>query len=698
MSKKQRAASLNPLARLNGVLLSLLMLTPATPAAANDLDEIVVTSQRRQASLRQHPGNIAKLTTSEIATAGHQHPAEILNRMPGVWITRASGQEHLTAMRSPVLTGPGSCGAFLILEDGIPTRPGSFCNVNQLLELNTEQAASIESILGPGPALYGSNALHGIINVLQPNPGPALPNSAAIELGSNDFRRIRARLSPNPEGSQLLQFIWNDDGGFRDRTGLHQGKLNFKNRSELFGGDLVTALSLSDLTQHTAGFIQGKDAYLDPDLRTSNQNPEAFRKAASQRLYATWQRTLDNGVTMDIRPYLRHSSMRFLQHFLPGQPLELNGQTSAGALLSAGWEKGATLWTSGLDLEWSDSYLRQEQDQPTTGSPFLVATRPAGKHYDYTVRATGVAPYIQLQRTLTDHLTITAGLRLEYVRYDYDNRMLDGNTRDDGSACGFGGCLYSRPADRADSFFNAAPKLSLLYTLSESAAAYAAVSRGFRAPQSTELYRLQSGQTVAELDSENLDSFEIGMRGSFADWDISGSVYSMQKTHSVYRDAEGFNISDGRTRHRGMELSASGALSSTISLGLNLSYGQHRYDFDRVAERGETFVSGADVDTAPRWMANMELGWQPAAGLEIAANWSYLGEYFADAENRFRYPGHRLWNLRASLPLSDRFRVILRLNNVANAFYADRADYAFGDYRYFPGRGRELFLELGWTG
>ena len=248
-----------------------------------------------------------------------------------------------------------------------------------------------------------------------------------------------------------------------------------------------------------------------------------------------------------------------------------------------------------------------------------------------------MAPYIQLQRTLTDRLTITAGLRLEYVRYDYDNRMLDGNTRDDGSACGFGGCLYSRPADRADSFFNAAPKLALLYTLGESAAAYAAVARGFRAPQSTELYRLQSGQSVAELDSENLDSFEIGMRGSLAGWDISGSVYSMQKTHSVYRDAEGFNISDGRTRHRGMELAASGELFSTLSLGLNLSYGQHRYDFDRVADRGETFVSGADVDTAPRWMANMELGWQPAAGLEIAANWSYLGEYFADAESR--WPG-----------------------------------------------------------
>jgi len=38
----------------------------------------------------------------------------------------------------------------------------------------------------------------------------------------------------------------------------------------------------------------------------------------------------------------------------------------------------------------------------------------------------------------------------------------------------------------------------------------------------------------------------------------------------------------------------------------------------------------------------------------------------------------------------------LRITNLAGADYADRADYAFGDDRYFPGRGRAAFLEIGW--
>jgi hypothetical protein len=40
---------------------------------------------------------------------------------------------------------------------------------------------------------------------------------------------------------------------------------------------------------------------------------------------------------------------------------------------------------------------------------------------------------------------------------------------------------------------------------------------------------------------------------------------------------------------------------------------------------------------------------------------------------------------------------ILRLDNVTDRMIADRANHAFGNYRYFPGRGRELFVEIRYT-
>ena len=68
-----------------------------------------------------------------------------------------------------------------------------------------------------------------------------------------------------------------------------------------------------------------------------------------------------------------------------------------------------------------------------------------------------------------------------------------------------------------------------------------------------------------------------------------------------------------------------------------------------------------------------------------------------DAENSFRYPGHSIANLRAGIGLSPAVEAVLRLNNLTDRDIADRADYAFGDYRYFPGRGRELFVEFRYT-
>jgi len=81
--------------------------------AANDIvSEIVVTGRRRGQSGLTHPGNIELLDGALIDSVFHQHVHQLMTRVAGVWISRGSGQEHMTAIRSPVLTGPGSCNIF----------------------------------------------------------------------------------------------------------------------------------------------------------------------------------------------------------------------------------------------------------------------------------------------------------------------------------------------------------------------------------------------------------------------------------------------------------------------------------------------------------------------------------------------------------------------------------------------------------
>ena len=100
--------------------------------SANAAEEFVVTGERRDVALRDTPLSITRFDTDTIERVNADHPSELLSRSPGVLIHRGSGQEHLTAIRSPVLTGGAGAGSFLFLENGVPLRSAGFANVNGL--------------------------------------------------------------------------------------------------------------------------------------------------------------------------------------------------------------------------------------------------------------------------------------------------------------------------------------------------------------------------------------------------------------------------------------------------------------------------------------------------------------------------------------------------------------------------------------
>ncbi len=175
-----------------------------------------------------------------------------------------SGQEHLSAICSPVFTGPGSCGAFLFLEDGVAIRPAGFCNVNQLMEINSEQMQAVEVIRGPGSALYGANALHGLLNFLTPAGSPSGP-STSIEAGPDNYYRVKLD-SGGLSGDWRLLANGTHDGGARADSGYDQGKLNLFYRHQLVPQP-IPCQSRRDLSQSAdrrlrfrPGRVQGQNS------------------------------------------------------------------------------------------------------------------------------------------------------------------------------------------------------------------------------------------------------------------------------------------------------------------------------------------------------------------------------------------------------------------------------------------------------
>lgn len=661
---------------------------------ATMLGELIVTSTGFGEPRSTHPGNISKIDGIDIDFTKAQQPAELLNRVPGVGIEQGSGVEHLTAIRSPVLSGGAGAGSFLYLEDGVPMRAAGFGNVNELMEAMTEEAGGIEVVRGPGSALYGSNAEHGLINILSRAPSEEPEASLTGWAGPHGVRNLDGTASTTIRGeggtAQGVRgsFALNEDGGFRANSGYGQQKGQFRYDFTAPDTRLRATLTTVNLNQETAGYVQGPDAYKNPALYKTNPNPEAYRDAWAIRSAVRVERDLSPSETVALTPYMRTTGMNFLMHFQTGKPIEENGHWSGGMLTS--YEKrlsGGHKLIAGLDGEYTDGHLSEIQTRPTTGNYVT------GTHYDYTVKALVLAPYLHTIWQLTPATQLTAGLRYEYTRYDYEN--LAGPT----SASLYAVDRFARPADRTDAFSNVTPKLGLTHVFDDRVTGFINIARAARAPQTTDLYRLQKIQGTSnsispdQIKPEVLNSIEIGARGLIGGAAYEVSTYFMKKRNFYFRDSNSDNIADGRTKHMGVEAEIATPLVWNFDVAASATYARHTYDFNHhPVGASEQIYKGDDIDTAPRVLANLRLGYgfaEDKARAEV--EWVHMGPYWMDAGNTQRYEGHDLFNARIEYSLAENLAVFGRLANILNTRYADRADYAFGNDRYFPGEDRGFY-------
>jgi outer membrane receptor protein involved in Fe transport len=356
---------------------------------------------------------------------------------------------------------------------------------------------------------------------------------------------------------------------------------------------------------------------------------------------------------------------------VPGQALEKNGHSSVG-LQSAYFDNSFNI---GADVEYSKGFLFEFQENPSRFS-FVQ-----GLHYDYEVESFVGAIYGQKNFDLTDNLTLDIGARAEYTDYKYDNLASDGRSG-----------RFIRVADRSDDFLTITPKASLRYSL-DNAMFYLRAARGSRAPQVTDLYSVQLNQVAGEADVETLDSLEAGFKGGIGMFDVELAGFTMWKDNFFFRNANGFNVVNGKTKHSGIELSFTGEVTEWLTLSGDGTLAKNSYNFtETVGSAANNITEGDRVDTAPDTLAHMRATLRPYYKVEAELEWRHVGSYFTNPGNTEKYPGHDIFVLRGRYDVSDEITLFGRVDNLFDKRYADRADFAFGNERYFPGRPRTLFF------
>ena len=619
--------------------------------------------------------SVDNLSEEDISEINAHHFKELLNLSSGTWISRGSGQESLISIRSPVLTGSGACGSFLIIEDEIPIRPLGFCNVNNLFEVSGNLSSEIQVIKGSSSSVFGGNALHGLINLKSITFEGQ--NSIGFEIDKNNS--LRSKFINRKNNILAFGLELDSDKGFRKGSGYDQQKFVLKTENRYNDWSMESLISITNLNQETAGYI---DSYEHP-RRLENQNLEAYRDANSIRLNTKFSKQFDE-VTLTLNPYVRKSSMEFIQHYLPGKPIEKNGQQSLGLFFKIlGHEIKKNTFNFGAQFEAADINLDEFQpNKLTTSSAFNNAVRPQGFHYNFEVLTNLVAVFLNHNYKVNDEISFFSDLRIESLNYNYDNLMNDGRLRDDGTSCGFGGCFYSRPSDTNLNFFDNSYRFGVERELINGSLFFQ-FSTGHRPPQINELFRLQKGQTLADLDSEEMDSLEIAFINEGETSRNQIVFYYSKKNNYIFKDASSNMILGGRSRHRGLELTGSKFLNTKFSLKYAFNLTEHLYDF---TNSSIGIYSGNDIDTSPNFFGSVFFNYELNEQIKFQIEQEFMDEYYTEPSNLYIYKGHNLTNVRSSYEVNKNLSLNFSVINLFDKAYAERADYSsFSGERFFPG-------------
>lgn len=663
---------------------------------ATEMSTIVITGTRESKLKSDVAESIGVISSEEIQSTSPAHPSEILNRIPGVHINKTSGEGHMSSIRQPITTG----GVYLFLEDGIPTRPSGFFNHNGLYEINLPQAERIEVIKGPGSALYGSDAIGGIINsITRVSPSN---NELDVKVEHGEYRWKKALISAGAPLSEDTSFRLNlnltDNEGWRDESQYTRSS-NTLRFDTIFDGNITakTIATYNVIDQSSTSSISESD-YKNNPTTNYDHNDLGKREVEAMRISTEVSYEPNNKTLYSVIPFFRDNHMMLMPGWMLSYDPNIRDYNfqSYGALFKQREKFLNGELIIGVDIDYTEStYLEMDITTTKNGDIYTAYAYTGTLHYDYDANQTSISPYIHSEYNLSPRFKFTGGLRYDHFNVDYKNKL---STVTSG--------YKIRPASQDISWNHASPKLGLLYKINDKEMIYANYRHAFRTPSVNQLFRSGSTVNTTSLEPVETDSFEIGFRGQLMNWlNFDSSIYHMTKRNdivSIIDDSDRKITNAGKTTHQGIELSLNGILTEQLKFSSAFTYTKQEYDtFSAIVSGTQRNYDGYDIAKAPKTIGNLTLTYSPKIfkNSSISLEWEHLGKYYVDETNTDEYNGHDLLNLRANYALDKNMDIYFRMMNVTNKLYSTYASKTVGSsaVKYRPGSPSVVLVGLNYS-
>ena len=685
----------------------------AAPADTTQLQEIVVTAQKRSQNLQRVPIAVTAIGGSDLENRGIKTVIDLGGKVPGLTIEKYNG------LVLPFLRGVGNAGSaagnessVAVYVDGVyyARLPSSFFDLADV--------DRVEVLKGPQGTLFGRNSTGGVINVVTRDP--SFETKVMGSLGYGRFNAFQGDLYATTKLTDTIAIDFSvtgkTDSGFGDNltTGHRYGyEDSILARSKLLfqptdGTKIVLSGFYSASLQpgekgafpgtSSTSFSQPPLTYTDADVGYYNANAAfdprdrfrigggslrieqdlSFAKLVSISAYsALRERTVINGASSprpDFKVVLKGPVNLFTQEIQlvnkPGSPFD--------------WILGFYYYNNHTAYSSADFT-----------APLVVG--PTGAQAPASQKALSYAGFAQVTYEIVPKLKLTGG-----IRYTADKTSAHGSFFINADPP-----IYIHNLPASTTHINRVTfKAAADYQVNDDVLAYASFSRGFKSGN----YNLITYNSTVPTKPEGIDAYEVGLKTELFDrrvrlngalfyYDIKNpQVEQIQPGEIIYSNA-------GSSRVKGGEFDAQAVLARGLTARASFTYLDTYYTnypdapasiplpgggaapAPNVDAKGNRTPYGAKVsfDIGGDYSIDTSLG-----KVTATADLFHNSGYYFEADNFLHQKAYYLLSAQLKLGLSDHLAVRVFGKNLTGAHYVIGAQTQVSPagYLWLPGSPR----------
>ncbi|NQT23111.1 MAG: TonB-dependent receptor plug domain-containing protein [Candidatus Omnitrophica bacterium] len=386
-----------------------------------DLESITITASRMKGAAHESSYNITIINEADIEQAHAKSTPDLLKDLEGAYVYDSSGVGTTGRVNMRGFWGGMSTNQ-LVLIDGVPQNKASDKLVNWDL-IPVDNIKSIEIVRGPVSALYGDNAMSGVINIITKAP-TAQPKLKV----SGSYLRYNTQNYNAYVSGMIKKFGYyfavssKSTDGFRRHSDY--ANINVLGKIDLKVNETETLKFSSAYHEKKEGAFPWAltEAQMDEDRRRARPGTQSDKsKVRKSDSSLTYLNEVNADLNMEGTLYYRYEDVD--SYYTPTARFtstveQIDYENVYGLLLSCSTTPKIFnmeyLLAAGVDLELDDF------DYKEYAAPFQARSVRIG---DYTVNRKKAGPYIHGEVKVSELLKLSTAIRYDFVAFDFTDQL-----------------------------------------------------------------------------------------------------------------------------------------------------------------------------------------------------------------------------------------------------------------------------------